>query len=156
MRPPGRLGLIRRRYAVVAEFEDSGPPGAEVISFPEPAWWAIGVLLLAGDERLEATRKIKVRATVSTTEAVEADAIRRDPIGSNLASLNDIVMELVDSISDPAFAALVRDTLKAHSHALGYAFQGEHNHGAAVPRPGSAVTFTGPHLPGWGDPDAAQ
>jgi hypothetical protein len=155
VRPSGRLGLIRRRYAVVIEFEDGRPPETEVISFPELAWWAIGVLLLAGDERLEAAGEVKGEATMSTTGAVEADVIRRDPIGSNLASLNDIIVELVDSISDPCFAGLVRDILKAHTHALGYAFQGEHNHGAAVPRPG-LVTFAGPHEPGWSDPEAAQ
>lgn len=47
-------------------------------------------------------------------------------IKANLASLNEIVAELVDAVSDdPEFAQLTRDKLRDHSWALGYEFQGE-------------------------------
>jgi hypothetical protein len=49
---------------------------------------------------------------------------------ANLASLNEIVTELVQASADgtraePEFAELVRDTLRQHTHALGFRFQGE-------------------------------
>jgi hypothetical protein len=69
----------------------------------------------------------------ATDEAREA--MQADPVGANLASLNEIITEMVARVSpDPAFAALVRDLLREHSWSLGYAFQGERNYGAAVRR----------------------
>jgi hypothetical protein len=47
-------------------------------------------------------------------------------IAANLASLNEIVTELVQAGSpDPEFQRLVRDLLRDHSWALGVPFQGE-------------------------------
>jgi hypothetical protein len=64
------------------------------------------------------------------------EAMQADPVGANLASLNEIITEMVARVSpDPAFAAMVRDLLREHSWSLGYPFQGEHNYGAAVRRP---------------------
>jgi hypothetical protein len=47
-------------------------------------------------------------------------------IAANLATLNEIIAELTVVVSDdPQFAALVRETLRDHSHALGFSFQGD-------------------------------
>jgi hypothetical protein len=47
-------------------------------------------------------------------------------LARNLASLNEIVAELVEKASpDPEFIAVTRGILRDHSHSLGYAFQGE-------------------------------
>jgi hypothetical protein len=47
-------------------------------------------------------------------------------IAGNLASLNEILTEITAAVSeDPQFVTLVRDTLRGHSHALGFRFQGE-------------------------------
>lgn len=49
-----------------------------------------------------------------------------DAIAANLASLNEIIAELtaVRAVS-PGFTALVRETLRDHSHAIGFSFQGD-------------------------------
>lgn len=57
-----------------------------------------------------------------------------EKLAANLASLNEIVTELVRASADgmradPEFAVLVRDTLREHSRALGYVFQGERGTG---------------------------
>jgi len=47
-------------------------------------------------------------------------------IAANLAILNEIMAELTAVVSvDHQFTALVRETLRDHSHALGFTFQGE-------------------------------
>lgn len=47
-------------------------------------------------------------------------------IAANLASLNEIVAEMTAVVSgDPEFIALVRRTLRDHSHALGFKFEGD-------------------------------
>ena len=47
-------------------------------------------------------------------------------IAANLASLNEVVTELADVVSqDPEFRRLVRDLLRDHSWSLGIEFQGE-------------------------------
>lgn len=47
-------------------------------------------------------------------------------MAANLASLNEIVAELTAVVAgDPDFAQLVRNTLRDHSHKLGFQFQGE-------------------------------
>ena len=47
-------------------------------------------------------------------------------IAANLASLNEIMTEVVAHTSpDGTFIGLVRDTLRNHSWALGFEFQGE-------------------------------
>jgi hypothetical protein len=49
-----------------------------------------------------------------------------DAIAANLASLNEIMAELTAVVSDdPRFSALVRETLRDHSHAIGFSFQGD-------------------------------
>jgi hypothetical protein len=49
-----------------------------------------------------------------------------DAIAANLASLNEIIAEMTAVVSDdPEFAALVRETLRDHSHALGFSFMGD-------------------------------
>jgi hypothetical protein len=55
-----------------------------------------------------------------------AAAQRLDTMAANLASLNEIVMELVDQspAADDPFAATARHLLTEHSHALGFKFQG--------------------------------
>ena len=58
------------------------------------------------------------------------DAIgRADTVSANLASLNELITELVRAAADhgwtePEFADMVRDNLQNHSHALGFSFQG--------------------------------
>src|SRR5215831_11002580 len=52
------------------------------------------------------------------------------PVASNLASLNELVAELVGAladrgISDPEFADMVRRIFRDHSHRLGFEFRGE-------------------------------
>jgi hypothetical protein len=52
--------------------------------------------------------------------------IADDPVGANLASLNEIMTEVVAAVSpDPEFVDMVRGVLRTHSFALGYQFQGE-------------------------------
>lgn len=47
-------------------------------------------------------------------------------IRANLASLNEIIAEMVVVTADDAdFIRLVHDTLRDHSWALGYSFRGE-------------------------------
>lgn len=49
-----------------------------------------------------------------------------DAIAANLASLNEIIAELTAVVSDdPEFAVLVRETLREHSHLIGFSFQGD-------------------------------
>jgi hypothetical protein len=72
------------------------------------------------------------------TEAMR-EAMSRDPVGANLASLNEIIAEMMQALADHGvgeqeFADLVRVTLRDHSHSLGWAFQGEVDFSAAVPR----------------------
>jgi len=56
-------------------------------------------------------------------------------VAANLASLNEIITEMVQASADgtlaePEYAELVRDTLRQHSHSLGFKFQGESPPGA--------------------------
>jgi hypothetical protein len=47
-------------------------------------------------------------------------------ITANLASLNEIIAEMTAKVSgDPEFIAMVRRTLRDHSHALGFKFEGD-------------------------------
>lgn len=53
-----------------------------------------------------------------------------DPVAANLASLNEIVAEMTQAlvglgVGDQGFADLVRGTLRDHTHALGFEFQGD-------------------------------
>lgn len=49
-----------------------------------------------------------------------------EDVTKNLASLNEIVAELVTAISDdPDFIELTRGVLREHSWKLGFSFQGE-------------------------------
>lgn len=43
----------------------------------------------------------------------------------NLASINEILMEVVDATAEPEFAEVVRAMLSGHSWRLGFAFQGQ-------------------------------
>jgi hypothetical protein len=47
-------------------------------------------------------------------------------IAANLAGLNEIIAEMTAKVSDdPVFTELVRRTLRDHSHAIGFSFQGD-------------------------------
>jgi hypothetical protein len=49
-----------------------------------------------------------------------------DEIRANIAGLNEIIAEMAVKVSDdPGFAAMTRELLRDHSHALGFEFQGE-------------------------------
>jgi hypothetical protein len=49
-----------------------------------------------------------------------------DAIAANIATINEVLAELTVVVSDdPEFSALVRETLRDHSHALGFSFQGD-------------------------------
>lgn len=60
----------------------------------------------------------------------ERDQKGRDPVAANLASLNEIIAEMTQALAqhgmtDIPFARMVRETLRDHSFALGFEFQGE-------------------------------
>jgi hypothetical protein len=62
-------------------------------------------------------------------------------IAKNLVSLNEIITEMTAKVSDePELTALVRDTLREHSWALGFEFQGEQ-----PPADRCARTYNGPY-----------
>lgn len=66
-------------------------------------------------------------------------------VAANLASLNEIITEMVQASADGTradteFAALIRDVLRQHSHSLGFKFQGESPPGA----PTGGMQQTGP------------
>ena len=49
-----------------------------------------------------------------------------DAIRKNLASLNEIMAEMVAAVSpDPEFVTMVRGVLRDHNWELGFEFQGE-------------------------------
>ena len=65
-------------------------------------------------------------------------------IAANLASLNEVITELTNVVSqDPEFRRLVRDLLRDHSWSLGIEFQGERgDQQEAVQRLARKVTGT--------------
>jgi hypothetical protein len=55
---------------------------------------------------------------------VRTDTLQR--VAANLASLNEIIAELVTAgCDDPGFAQMTRDLLRDHSWSLGFQFQGQ-------------------------------
>lgn len=61
-------------------------------------------------------------------------------VAANLASLNELIAEVVGklgdlSMADPAFVRMATDVLRGHSLALGYQFQGERFTWDAPPAP---------------------
>jgi hypothetical protein len=58
--------------------------------------------------------------------AAELSGDDLEEIKANLASLNEVIGELVGAASaDPAYRQMVRDTLRSHSRSLGFTFQEE-------------------------------
>jgi hypothetical protein len=79
-----------------------------------------------GRQMLGPDAKREITAVRRLTGIVPGSPSQLETISANLASLNEIVMELVDHVSDdPEFRTVVRDVLRQATWNLGFEFQGQ-------------------------------
>jgi len=71
--------------------------------------------------------------------------VKDNPVHQNLASLNEIMAEVVKAVSaDPSFVTETRSVLRNHSHAIGFEFQGQRP-SAFMPDPEHNAPAMEPH-----------
>ena len=83
-----------------------------------------GRLLRRGKVESCGCRQSDVASELAATRR-KAARQRRRQLEANLASLNEVLAEMAAQFGDASFGSTVRDTLRDHSWALGFEFQGE-------------------------------